>query len=81
MESWNMACVPTFRLIAGPVRTPEQSPHRTDLNCSKSREQFSYSIVLKIRQPMRVAPVRSSNGVLCAISASNLTKGSSIIGK
>ena len=62
MESRNMACVPTFRLIAGPVRTPEQSPQPTDLNCSKSREQFSHSIVLKIRQPMRVAPVRSSNG-------------------
>src|SRR6266446_3011767 len=60
MESRNMACVPTFRLIAGPVRTPEQSPQPTDLNCSKSREQFSHSIVLKIRQPMRVAPVRGS---------------------
>jgi hypothetical protein len=26
MESWNTAWVPTYRLIAGPVWTPEQSP-------------------------------------------------------
>jgi hypothetical protein len=26
MESWNTAWGPTYRLIAGPVWTPEQSP-------------------------------------------------------
>jgi hypothetical protein len=35
MESWNTAWVPTYRLIAGPVSTPEQSPQPDQLNCSK----------------------------------------------
>jgi hypothetical protein len=47
LESWNTAWAPTYRLIAGPVWTPEQSPD-CELNCSKSLgEQFSRSIVLK----------------------------------
>jgi hypothetical protein len=35
MESWNTAWVPTYRLIAGPVSTPKQSPQPDQLNCSK----------------------------------------------